>query len=70
LEITLYTTGCPKCKILEKKLDAKNIVYKKVTNIEKIIMTGFLSSPILKVDDKFMPFTDAIYWVNGEKEWI
>ena len=70
MEITLYTTDCPKCKILEKKLDAKNITYKKVTNIEEIIMTGFLSSPILKVDDKFMPFTESIYWVNGEKEWI
>jgi glutaredoxin len=67
LEITLYTTDCPKCKILEKKLDAKNINYKKVTDVEEIMKMGIMSSPVLEVDNEFMPFTEAISWVNGVK---
>jgi len=65
LKIVLYTTGCPKCKVLEKKLELKNIQYDIITNEEEIRNTGFLSLPILNVDNKFMPFTEAISWVNG-----
>lgn len=65
MKIVLYTTGCPKCKVLEKKLELKNIQYDIITNEEEIRNTGFLSLPILKVDNKFMPFTEAISWVNG-----
>ena len=27
MDIILYSTGCPKCKILKKKLEDKNIDY-------------------------------------------
>ena len=30
--IKLYTIGCPKCSILEKKLDAAHVDYEKVTD--------------------------------------
>ena len=65
MKIVLYTTGCPKCKVLEKKLELKNIQYDIITNEEEIRDTGFLSLPILNVDNNFMPFTEAISWVNG-----
>jgi len=65
LKIVLYTTGCPKCKVLEKKLRLKNIQYSIVTDEEEIRNTGFLSLPLLSVDDKIMPFTEAVGWVNG-----
>lgn len=64
LKIVLYTTGCPKCKILEKKLELKNIKYDIITDEEEIRNTGFLSLPLLSVDDKIMPFTEAVSWVN------
>ena len=39
--MTLYTTNCPKCKILESKLKAKNIEYNTVTDIEVMQKKGF-----------------------------
>ena len=50
MEIILYSTGCPKCQVLKKKLDGKNIKYvlcddqniMKAENIDKV--------PVLKVN--------------------
>ena len=71
MEITLYSTGCPKCQVLKKKLDAKGIQYKVVDDINTIAATGFMSVPLLEVDGKVMLFNDAVEWVNnydkGEK---
>lgn len=64
--VTLYTTNCPRCSVLEKKLELKNIDFKKNDNIDEIIEMGFMSAPILKVDDNFMEFTDALRWVGEQ----
>lgn len=65
MKIVLYTIGCPKCKVLEKKLGLKNIQYSIVTDEEEIRSMGFLSLPMLSVDDKVMPFAEAVGWING-----
>ena len=39
--IKLYTIGCPKCSILEKKLDAAHVNYEKVTDKDIMIEKGF-----------------------------
>ena len=36
MDVVLYSTGCPKCKVLKKKLDAKDIKY--TLNFKKIII--------------------------------
>lgn len=64
--ITLYTIGCPKCKILEKKLDKTNIQYEINENIEDMKDKGLTSAPALEVDGKMMNFTEAIAWVNQQ----
>lgn len=68
--ITLYSTGCPKCNVLEKKLTATGIEYEIVTD-EKVITdvcdtvgTDFL--PILEVNGEYYDFAAAIKWV-GER---
>ena len=33
MEVTLYSTGCPKCKVLVAKLNNKNINYNTILNI-------------------------------------
>lgn len=64
MSITLYTTGCPRCNVLEKKLDAKGVDYKKNLDIDEMIAMGFSEAPLLKVDDRVMNFGEANKWVN------
>ena len=66
--ITLYTTHCPKCKILEQKLKAKNIEYIEFTDVDKMIKMGFSMMPMLEVDGIVMDFATANKWINEFKE--
>ena len=61
----LYSTGCPRCNILKKKLDAKNIPFSEFTDKEQMIAMGFDDVPVLSVDDKLMDFAAANEWVNN-----
>ena len=62
--ITLYTTYCPKCIILEKKLNAARIDYKIEDNIDTMLELGITSAPMLKIDDKLLNFTQSVDYVN------
>ena len=62
---TLYTTYCPQCEVLKTKLDAKNIKYQIVDDIKIMREKGFLSAPILQVEDEIFTFAAAVKWVNG-----
>lgn len=61
--ITLYTTHCPKCKVIEKKLAQKGIEYTEVTDKDEMINRGFKSAPVLEVDGKMLNFGDANRWI-------
>lgn len=64
--IILYTTGCPKCFVLESKLKDKGIQYEIITDTELMLKKGFNFMPILEVDGKTMEFTEAVQWVNRQ----
>ena len=64
MSIVLYSTKCPKCIILEKKLKAKNINYEEVNDIEVMKEKNYLSVPVLEVDGERLDFAKAIEWVN------
>ena len=64
MEVVLYTIGCPKCIILEKKLDSAGIEYKKVTDIDKMTAKQFTELPLLEVDGEIMNFVAAVNWLN------
>ena len=66
--VTLYTTHCPKCKVLEKKMKDKNIQYVEVTDEQKILQLGFHQAPILEVDGRIYDFKEANKWVNEYEE--
>ena len=61
--ITLYTTHCPKCKVLEKKLAQKGVEYTEVTDVTEMQKLGIKSAPMLDVDGKKMNQADAIRWL-------
>lgn len=60
----LYSTGCPKCKVLKSKLDDKNIDYIVVDDIDEIMSKGIESVPVLEVNGKMMNFKCAVDYVN------
>ena len=69
MEVTLYSTGCPKCNVLKKKLEAANINYTEVTDTDKVTQicnsTGFDSVPIIAIEDgHILDFNRAIAWVK------
>jgi len=65
--IILYSTNCPKCKVLEQKLKSKNIEYIEFTDVNKMIEMGFSVMPMLEVDGVVMDFTTANKWINEIK---
>ena len=68
LNIDLYTTHCPQCTVLERKLAQKNITYTEHNDIDEMIKLGYNSVPILVIDGNEMPFGEAIQWVNSLEE--
>lgn len=65
MSIILYSTNCPKCRVLETKLKQKNIPFKINTNVDEMIKLGFSEAPILKVDDKYLGFSEANKYINS-----
>lgn len=66
ISIILYSTGCPKCSILKKKLEEKKIPYDIVTDIKEMITLGINEVPVLSVNGELISFSNAVKWVN---EW-
>lgn len=63
--MTLYSTGCPKCNVLKKKLEAKNVQFNlesdQVKVTEKANELGILSVPFLVLDDnRVLTFEQAV----------
>ena len=67
MSIILYSTGCPKCNVLEAKLNSKSIKYEVCRDIEVMQSKGMMTAPNLEVDGKLMDFGAAIKWVNAEQ---
>lgn len=63
-KIILYSTNCPKCNVLEKKLQSKNINFKICNDVDLMLSKGIQQAPYLEVDDELMDFTKAVKWVN------
>lgn len=62
--VKLYTIDCPKCKILESKLNSKNISYEVFKDKDKMIEKGLSTMPVLEVDGELLDFGQAVKWIN------
>ena len=66
MTVKLYSTNCPKCKILEKQLKKNKIEYELITDKNVMLEKGFSSAPKLEVNGEVMDHTTAMKWVmNG-----
>lgn len=67
MKIILYSTGCPKCNVLKKKLEMKGIDYEESGDVEKLIEMGIKQAPVLNVGGVLLDFVEANKWINGWK---
>lgn len=66
LNVTLYSTNCPKCKVLKTKLNQKGIVYEEINDIDIMNKKGFEFVPKLDVDGIIYAFKEAVEWIGGQ----
>ena len=65
-KMVLYATGCPKCRILEKKLSDKGIGFEKCDDREVMSSLGMVSLPMLRLDDgRMLGYFEAVKYVNA-----
>ena len=65
-DVILYSTGCPKCEILKKKLVDKEIEFVENNDVAEMQSLGMMSAPALSVDGQLKDFMKAIDWVNRQ----
>ena len=64
MNIVFYSTGCPKCNILKKKLLEAGIEYLVVNDVDVMLEKGIKDVPWLEVDGKLMDFLSSVKWIN------
>ena len=65
MNITLYSTKCPMCRVIEKKLKMAKLDYNVIVDANKVRELGFLSAPILQVDEDYYTFKEANVFLNS-----
>lgn len=62
--IILFSSGCPKCKVLKQKLDERKIEYEVSEDFDELIEHNLQTVPVLKVNGEYYQFGEAIKVVN------
>lgn len=63
----LYTVDCPKCLVLEKKLNQANIPFETCRDEDIMGQKNIPSIPTFEVDGTLYSFKEAVDWINGGK---
>lgn len=64
--ILLYSTHCPRCNVLEDKLNRKSVSFSIVDNEEEILKKGIKAVPVLQLEDgTLLEFAQANQWINN-----
>lgn len=63
--IVLYSTGCPRCKVLETKLNQKNVKYVVCDDLREMERKAISTVPCLEVEGEILDFGVAVKWVNS-----
>jgi len=62
----LYTTHCPRCEVLKKKLQQKNIDFIEETDMNKMLNLNIKTAPMLQIEENttLLDFSAALKWIN------
>lgn len=63
-KVTVYSIGCPKCVVLEKKLKSEGIPFDVCSDVNTIKELGFSVLPMMQVDTNLLDFNHAIKWIK------
>lgn len=63
-KVILYTTHCPKCKVLETRLRQAHIEYESVEDVNVMLDKGFMEAPMLQINDDLFNYSQAIKEVD------
>lgn len=61
----IYSSNCPKCIVLKKKLEQKNITFTECNDFQKLLDANIKTLPVLEVDNKLLTFNDAVNYVDN-----
>lgn len=64
MNIILYTVDCPKCKVLEKKLNNANISFEVCKDTKLMAEKNISKLPMLEVDGEMLTFKEAVDMIN------
>lgn len=64
----LYSTGCPRCGVLKRKLDEKGISYEVCSDTVKMTEKGIEYIPMLEVNGELLNFKDALKYIEEAME--
>lgn len=62
--ITLYSTGCPNCRLLKEKLDRFGKQYETVTDTSIMKEKDIYTVPALEIDGEIYSFKEALKLVE------
>lgn len=72
MTVKMYTTHCPKCNVMERKLKEANIEFEEIDDNSEVLRVatslGFTMAPLLEVDGRVMDFKDGIEWIRKNAE--
>ena len=63
-KIIFYTTNCPRCQVLKKKLDNLGIDYELNNDIEEMMLWGIQTVPRLRIEKQLLDFSQAVKWLK------
>lgn len=65
-KVKCYSIGCPRCNVLEKKLQQKNINFELISDRDIMEKLDLTDMPVLEVDGVFLDFKKAVDWIGEQ----
>lgn len=67
-DIVIYSTGCPRCQVLKKKLTQIGLTYTEETDTNVMVALGMKFAPGMRVNNgEIMNFNQAVHWIKGHQ---